>query len=306
MNYVGISNGFHDAGLSVVNSTGDITFAGHSERYSKFKSDKDLTPRLIVDALQYVDGDVELHYYERPYLTAVRQYIAGQPVSLKSAKARVGKDIMSYFPGKGITTHGHHLSHAAAGFQTSPFDEATVVIIDAIGELDTISIWNAHYDKKGRAKYKKVWSNQYPNSIGLFYSAATQYIGLKPLDEEYILMGMAAYGSPACMGQMLNRFIKNVHTIEFKENLHIGFPDDCIERARYSDYDIASSAQGVIEYLIKAVFSQARLLGTSTNLVYGGGVALNCVANGKLGSSNIFDNIVTLSSSLLASSPEGK
>ena len=188
MNYVGISNGFHDAGLSVVNSTGDITFAGHSERYSKFKSDKDLTPRLIVDALQYVDGDVELHYYERPYLTAVRQYIAGQPVSLKSAKARVGKDIMSYFPGKGITTHGHHLSHAAAGFQTSPFDEATVVIIDAIGELDTISIWNAHYDKKGRAKYKKVWSNQYPNSIGLFYSAATQYIGLKPLDEEYILI----------------------------------------------------------------------------------------------------------------------
>lgn len=283
MNYVGISNGFHDAGLSVVNSTGDITFAGHSERYSKFKSDKDLTPRLIVDALQYVDGDVELHYYERPYLTAVRQYIAGQTVSLKSAKARVGKDIMSYFPGKGITTHGHHLSHAAAGFQTSPFDEATVVIIDAIGELDTISIWNAHYDKKGRAKYKKVWSNQYPNSIGLFYSAATQYIGLKPLDEEYILMGMAAYGSPACMGQMLNRFIKNVHTIEFKENLHIGFPDDCIERARYSDYDIASSAQGVVEYLIKAVLSQARLLGTSNNLVYGGGVALNCVANRELG-----------------------
>jgi carbamoyltransferase len=83
---------------------------------------------------------------------------------------------------------GHHLSHAAAGFQTSPFTKATVVVIDAIGEWDTISIWGAMYDSTHRATYKKLWSQRYPHSIGLFYSAITKRIGLHPMDEEYITM----------------------------------------------------------------------------------------------------------------------
>jgi carbamoyltransferase len=93
---------------------------------------------------------------------------------------------------KTIKSYGHHLSHAAAGFQTSEFDRATVVVIDAIGEWDTVSIWGAKYDRKGEAVYQRLWSQRYPHSIGLFYSAATGRVGLRPLDEEYILMGMAA------------------------------------------------------------------------------------------------------------------
>lgn len=281
MDYIGISSGFHDAGLSVIDSSGEILFAGHSERYTKRKSDKDLCRDIIMDALSYSGDKVELHYYERPLLTTVRQLIAGQHAPLATAKSRIGANMMSHFPTNKVTTHGHHLSHAAAGFQTSPFNDATVVIVDAIGELDTISIWDASYDNRSRAVYKKIWSKKYPNSIGLFYSAMTKRLGLKPLDEEYILMGMAAYGSPYYMGRMLHDLVEDSHEITMRENLHIGMPDNYILQA--NDVDLASSTQAVTEYLLMNVMCKARQLGKSRNLVFGGGVALNCVANARLG-----------------------
>jgi carbamoyltransferase len=121
-------------------------------------------------------------------------------------------------PGQ-IKTYSHHLCHAAAGFQTSPYDRATVVVIDAIGEFDTVSIWGAEYDTQGQARYKKLWSQSYPRSIGLFYSAITQRIGLHPLDEEYITMGMAAYGQP--------RYVEECRAL-LEDNLHIGIdPAGC-------------------------------------------------------------------------------
>ena len=94
--------------------------------------------------------------------------------------------------------HSHHKSHAAAAFQTSPFDEAACVVIDSIGEWDCSSIWTAKM-VEGKAVYKKVWSQWYPKSIGLWYSALTKWAGLRPLDEEYIFMGMAAFGNPVHM-----------------------------------------------------------------------------------------------------------
>ena len=281
MNYVGISNGFHDAGISVVNSNGDILFAGHSERYSKHKHDKDLCLGIAQDAASYINGDSEIHYYERPWMTGLRQLRAGQPIDFASAKMRIGKDVLKVFNNPKVTTHEHHLSHAAAGFQTSPYNDATVVIIDAIGEFDCISVWDAWYDDKGYAKYKKLWSKKYPHSIGLYYSAMTQRVGLKPLDEEYILMGMAAYGKPIHFNQIESQLLENSTTLDFKENLHIGVPEGFLDGA--NDMDIAASAQALVEYLIKAVMSKARMLGKSRNLVYGGGVALNCLANRELG-----------------------
>ncbi|MFY8169670.1 MAG: carbamoyltransferase N-terminal domain-containing protein, partial [Candidatus Fonsibacter sp.] len=173
-----------------------------------------------------------------------------------------------------IHTHSHHLSHAASGFQTSPYDDATVVVIDAIGEFDTISIYNAWYDKNGIAKYKKLWGQKYPHSIGLFYSAMTQHVGLRPLDEEYILMGMAAYGNPKHTDTM-SGLISDIGNIRFAENLHIGTPDKFL--VDKNEMDVASSAQNIVEILIKAVMAKARMLGGSKNLVYGGGVALNCL-----------------------------
>ena len=281
MNYVGISNGFHDAGISVVDSNGNILFAGHSERYSKQKHDAELCSGLAIDAAKTLTDECEIHYYERPWMTALRQLRAGQKLDLRTAKMRIGKSILDVFNNPKVVTHNHHLSHAAAGFQTSPYNDATVVVIDAIGEIDCISIWDAWYDENGYAQYKKHWTKKYPHSIGLYYSAMTQHVGLRPLDEEYILMGMAAYGKPIHFNTIESKLLENSTKIDFKENLHIGVPENFLEGA--NEMDVAASAQALVEYLINTVMAKARMLGKSRNLVYGGGVALNCLANRNLG-----------------------
>jgi len=287
MNYVGVSSGFHDAALSVVDDQGQILFAGHSERYSKKKHDSELCEGIVDDALNYIKGSLQLHYYEKPLLKALRQFRAGQPLTSIFPKKIIGSEVVEKLDDGSITTHIHHKSHAAAGFQTSPFHEATVVIIDAIGELDCISIWDACYDNNGNAHYTKLWSKKYPNSIGLFYSAMTQRVGLKPNEEEYILMGMAAYGKPQYGNKLASYLLSDLFEVEFKHNLHVGLPDEALRNA--SDMDIAASAQLVCETLIEKVMQKAYRLGSSKNLVYGGGVALNCLANRLLG--KYFDNI---------------
>jgi carbamoyltransferase len=289
MNYIGISNGFHDAGISVVDGYGEILFAGHSERYSGHKHDKNLSIGLVKDAISHVTDEWQLHYYEKPALKLLRQLRAGQKMSFSNLvdKQLIGEANYNLFDRQKIHKHGHHLSHAAAGFQTSPFTDATVVIVDAIGEFDTITIWDAYYDSRGTAKYKKIFSKKYPNSIGLFYSAMTKRVGLQPLDEEYILMGMAAYGEPKHLKEMSNELVRDYRTFEFKENLHIGVSDDFLPNA--DPMDIASSAQHLVEYFIKQIMAKARMIGKSRNLVYGGGVALNCLANRLLG--DYFNNI---------------
>lgn len=283
MNYIGISSGFHDAAVSVIDGFGDILFAGHSERYSKHKHDKNLCEGLIKDAIHYCNGEWEVHYYERPWMKYLRQLRSGEPTSIAnlSAKSMIGKSYIKQLEVNSVTTHNHHLSHAAAGFQTSPYDDATVVVIDAIGEFDTISIWHAEYDKRGNAKYKKLWGKKYPDSIGLYYSAMTERVGLRPLDEEYILMGMAAYGTPRYYPQMYRQLLEQCSTIDFKVNLHTGIGKDFLENA--NDMDIAASSQVLVEQLIQNVMNIAVKLGKSNNLVYGGGVALNCLANRLLG-----------------------
>jgi len=290
MNYLGISAGFHDSAVSIVDNTGNILFAGHSERYTKHKHDKHLSIDIVTDALAHATSrDIEVHYYERPLIKYLRQLYSGEKPSLAhiSAKQLIGKELFNKITDGGkVHTHNHHLSHAAAGFQTSPHNDATVVVIDAIGEFDTISIYNAWYEN-GIAKYKKLWGRHYPDSIGLFYSAMTKRAGLKPLDEEYILMGMAAYGNTRPLREMSNTLIASFSDVSFKENLHIGVPDDFIKGA--DDMDIAHSAQLIVEQMIMNVISKARMLGTSKNLVYGGGVALNCLANRLLG--EYYDNI---------------
>ena len=293
MNYIGISAGFHDAALSVINDKGDIVFAGHSERYSKHKHDKHLSMGLVEDALTYCDSrDIEIHYYERPWMKFLRQIRSGEKPALSnlSVKEIIGTGLLHKLQdgrsGK-VYTHNHHLSHAAAGFQTSPYDDATVVVIDAIGEFDTISIYNAWYDKNGKAQYKKLWGKKYPDSIGLFYSAMTERVGLRPMDEEYILMGMAAYGNVSPLKEMSTRLVESFKDIQFRDNLHIGVPNEFLDGA--TDMDIACSTQLIAEQLITTVISKARMLGGSKNLVYGGGVALNCLANRLLG--EFYDNI---------------
>jgi carbamoyltransferase len=286
-NILGVSAGFHDASATVVNTNGDILFAGHSERYSKIKNDPELHPELLAELCEW-DYDT-VAFYERPWMHNLQQLYTGQrklgPWTTSSALKRY---LGSWYqqPAPKEVCFSHHLSHAAAGFQTSPFTKATVVVIDAIGEFDTISIYGAEY-VKGRAQYKKLWGQKYPHSIGLFYSAMTQEVGLKPMEEEYILMGMAAYGSRQASTLMKMQFIENAYNVKFKQNLHLGV--DYNYHRHWDDADIAASAQAVAEELIYNVMIRAREFNWSTNLVYQGGVALNCLANRSLG--EYFENI---------------
>ena len=280
MNILGISAGFHDAAATVINNKGEILFAGHSERYSKVKNDPDIHIDMIAELGQY---DIDhVAYYETPWKKQLRQLYSGQGIEWNKlfTKNILEKQLQGFFSNVPVTTHNHHLSHAAAGFQTSPFRDATVVVIDAIGEWDTISIWGAEYNM-GQATYKRLWGQKYPHSIGLFYTAMTQEIGLKPMEDEYITMGMAAYGSKVGSTLMKMQLVDNEHDITFKENLHTGLSWDWKEH--YNINDIASSAQELCENLIYNVMRRAKDFNFSTNLVYMGGVALNCLANRNLG-----------------------
>jgi carbamoyltransferase len=286
---LGISAGFHDAAATVINSHGDILFAGHSERYSKQKNSSLLDAGLLSELCKWKYDTVA--FYERPWMHNLQQWYSGQRHNGPwTTRGVLHKHLGAWYqnPAENERSFPHHLSHAAAGFQTSPFDRATVVVIDAIGEFDTISIYGAEYNRTGRAVYKKLWGQKYPHSIGLFYSAITQRVGLHPLDEEYITMGMAAYGNSRFSQQLIaSELIDSVDEIRFKSNLHIGLDPKAFNG--YSDYDIAAGAQAVAEKLIYSVMQRAREFGWSSNLVYQGGVALNCLANKNLG--NYFEKI---------------
>ena len=285
---MGISAGYHDAAAAVINRQGDILFAGHSERYSKKKNDADIHQDLIWDVCNIPDIK-HVAYYETPWKKQLRQLYSGQGIewSKLTTKQILEQQLKGFFPSASHSCHSHHLSHAASGFQTSPYDRATVVVIDAIGEWDTITIWGAEYDRKGRAKYKRLWSQQYPHSLGLFYSAITKRVGLHPLDEEYITMGMAAYGDDHYHDLMEAVLISDPDTAEFKQNLHAGLNDQFM--GGLDNVDIAAAAQRLLERLIGNVMRKARNFEWSTNLVYQGGVALNCLANRKL--RRFFDDI---------------
>jgi len=291
MKLLGISAGFHDSGVTVIDD-GEIKFAAHSERYSKSKHDEHINDQILCEALGYGQPDC-LAYYERPWLKKIRQIYSGQyDLAFDTTTLTVGGYLNKHSSIRGLQkikthTYNHHLSHAAAGFQTSPYNKATVVVIDAIGEWDTISIWAAEYDRKGQAQYRKLWRQRYPHSIGMFYSAMTKHVGLKPMDEEYIMMGMAAYGRVHWDNFMKARYVANESTAEFKENLHIGVNSE--EWIRTEDFDIAAGAQSLTENLIYNIMRKARDFGFSSNLVYMGGVALNCLANRNLGA--YFENI---------------
>ena len=253
MQVLGYSEGFHDAAVAVVDGS-DILFAAHSERYSKIKGDRIISPHLK----QYIDNNYNIEcnsFYEKPWLKRYRQFWAGQKSWRRARNLTWNPSVTQY----------HHISHLASAFQTSPFAEAIGLVIDAIGEIDTVSLWQCKY-VNGRAQYKKIWRRKYPFSLGLFYSAMTQRVGLKPMEEEYILMGMAAYGKPA--------LYKKEMIDQLKKNNHKGAGPDFLIGA--ADEDIAASAQLVINRALHQMIHHAVKL--NKNIVIAGGVALNCVA----------------------------
>lgn len=297
-NIVGLSFGFHDAAACVINN-GDILFAGHSERYSKLKHDKNLSAELVSDLKSYIDGPIKtIAYYERPWLKELRAILTGE--NLYTEPVGVTDIINKNFNTKKYKTYSHHLSHAAGGFATSPFDSAAVLVIDAIGEFETVTIWKAWVGLSGKCHYKKIDSIKYPHSLGLTYSAFTKRVGLKPLDEEYILMGMSAYGKPHFVDNIKQDVI-DTNRVKFKNkiNCHTGLGDWPFEGVDHED--LASSIQYVTQEAVLKLADYALTITQESNLVYMGGVALNCVANsilGKLGNVWIMPNPGDAGSSL--------
>ena len=271
----GISANSHDAALAVFDDK-DLVFASHAERFSGIKNDPDLNTKLIDYARKWGEPN-KVVWYERPFRKTLRQLWAGQGWKYRE------NDVRSYLRRYGIDCpveySTHHSSHASAGYYTSGFDDATVVCIDSIGEFETLSIWQGSADR-----LDKYHSQGYPHSVGLWYSAMTQRIGLKPNEDEYILMGMAAYGDPEkYRSQILEDFFYYVNGVEvlFKENLHRG----CLNwrsdlNTEQDQYDIAAATQSIYEEILDTVLAHVSRYLPSRNLVLMGGCALNCSANG--------------------------
>ncbi len=271
MKILGINALNHDACITLLDGK-EILFAGHAERYSGIKNDELLNQQLISDAKRYGKWD-KVVWFEKPWLKKSRQLYAGQYNETFQFQNIPSQYVKQFGIDKIDHYVGHHESHAAASYYSSPYDEACIVCIDAIGEWDTMSIWYAwgsHLEKR--------WSMSYPNSLGLWYSAMTQRLGLKPQEDEYILMGMAAWGNE---NKELQRELREL----LKVNLHRGclswdskvYPDDDSEQWKF---DVAHNVQIICEEEILKIFEKAKELVPETdNYCYGGGVALNCVAN---------------------------
>ena len=269
----GISANSHDAALAVFTDEG-LEFASHSERFSGIKNDPDLNKELIDYAKKWGQPD-ELIWYERPLVKTLRQFRAGQGIRLRENNIR--NYLRSYGLHAPVRFVSHHHSHAAAGYYTSPFTEATVVCIDSIGEFDTLTVWNGSGNK-----LKKIYSQRYPHSVGLWYSAMTQRIGLKPNEDEYILMGMAAYGNPKRLWNDMYEMFDFVDgpDIRYKDNLHRGCKNWKPELTTERDmFDIAAATQKTYEFTLEQILEWAKKNTKSSNLVLMGGCALNCSAN---------------------------
>jgi len=282
MRILGINCMNHDAAMAVVeikDGIGKILWAAHAERYSKVKNDHYLNWGIVNEANTYGPFN-KVVYYEKPWLKKTRQLYAGQ-YGNAFGYTELPQWHLDHFNIKIDQYVKHHDSHAAAGYFTSPFKDATILTVDAIGEWDTASISTA----------EKIWIQRketirYPSSLGILYSAFTHRCGLKPAEEEYILMGMAAYGTPKYKDDIYNDFVVQ-SPFKLKQNLHRGLGDWHPEA---DVMDIAASIQEVTEECLADLWSRASKYG-SRNLVYAGGVALNCAANRKLANLGLFDNI---------------
>ena len=267
---LGINETSHDASVSLIKG-GEILFAGHAERYSKQKNDWYINNNLIKDALTYGNPDA-IAYYEKPLLKASRLFLKGGIGDWKP------KFNIENLPRKSFS---HHYSHAAAGYYTSPFKDAAIVVLDAIGEYNTSTIW---VGEKSKITLKE--KKNYPFSFGLFYSAFTQLIGLIPNQEEYIMMGMAAYGDSEKYFKKINEYFPNIK--KQKYNFHKGI-NDWGWITEQDKFDIAAAVQKVYELRLIEFMTYAKKITGKNNLVFMGGCALNCSANTLLW--NIFNDI---------------
>lgn len=322
MYILGISAYYHDSSACLVND-GEIIAAAQEERFTRKKHDNAFPAGAIQYCLKEGKIDVKqldiVAFYEKPLLKFERileTYLAFAPIGIKSflkamplwikkklwIKEHI-KEVLN-FSGR-IIFPEHHVSHASSAFFPSPYQEAAFITIDGVGEWSTSSF--------GIGKDNRIdllADIQFPHSLGLLYSAFTYYTGFRVNSGEYKLMGLAPYGKPEYKKLIYD------HLIDVKEDgsfmLNMEYFDFCAgltmtnskfdtlfnarprkpeSKLTQKEMDLACSVQEVTEEI---VMKMAKFVRKETGMKYlclAGGVALNCVANGKLLRENIFDDI---------------
>ena len=277
----GISANSHDGALAVFDND-ELVFASHTERFSGLKNDPHLNKPLLEYAKQWGEPQ-QVIWYEKPFKKTVRQLAAGQGLTWNENNVKTY--LRQFSINAPIEYSNHHESHAAAGYYTSGYSDATILCIDSIGEFETLTIWEGKGDK-----IKKVFSQSYPHSVGLWYSAMTQRVGLKPNEDEYILMGMAAYGNERELyHHMRDTFFKlGPHShytfpdVLFNQNLHRGCKWYRPGYTRRQDkFNIAAATQSLYEDIFIGLVEHCSKTYNSKNLIIMGGCALNCKANSR-------------------------
>ncbi len=322
MNILGISAFYHDSAAALVRD-GEIKAAAQEERFTRVKHDFAFPTKAIEYCLEsngLTASDIDyVTFYDKSFLKFERlleTYLAYAPLGIKSfikamplwiKKKLWLKDLIEKelgFEGK-IIFPEHHESHAASAFYPSPFEEAAILTMDGVGEWTTTSYG------VGKGNTMELLADiRFPHSLGLLYSAFTYYTGFRVNSGEYKVMGLAPYGEPKYKDKILEHiidlkddgsFMLNMEYFDFCAGLKMtnkkfdrlfGGPARKPEsRITQREMDLARSVQEVTEEVVLRMARHIRKETGQKNLCLAGGVALNCVSNGKLLREEIFDNI---------------
>jgi carbamoyltransferase len=240
---------------------------------NKFDASDELNSLTIRKALDTGAPD-RVYWYEQSWLKKARQLRAGQwqrafDLSVLP-RAYLNRIKVRYAP---LTYTPHHASHAAAGYYTSPFNHCAVVVLDAIGEFECATIWEGKH-----GELRKVWSRNYPNSLGLYYSAFTHALGMTPIQDEYQLQQMSEKGNPKIFYYRVKKYFTGL--LELNYNFHKGVNDQKFQIDSIEDEcNLAAAVQLVFEEQIEMIMLKAKELTNADCLVYMGGCAMNSKAN---------------------------
>lgn len=272
----GMVGNSHDASLAVFEDN-KLLWAGLSKDFSLIPNDPDFNWDMLqhITITEGLPRPDKVIWYERPLLKTFRQWRAGQGWLYKENNIR--NYLSKWNISCPIEYTQHHLSHAAYAYYTQPHDDCAVICLDSIGEFETLTIWHGKNNQ-----LKKVHSQGYPHSLGLFYSAMTQRIGLVPQRDEYQVGVLAEKGDPHRLFFVMLDELVGVEgmgynpKITLKENLHRG----CLWwrpelNSQQDMYDIAAATQKVFEHCINNLSAWTRSNVSTPYLALAGGGALN-------------------------------
>lgn len=275
MRYCGISENFHDASIAFIEEDGTISFAAESERYSKRKNDPVLH-KYLYDMIQPEDhvSFYEDHDLRKKYAKDIINMMPGENNANDRYQVYLDRFDNNNIPYKIDTNYLHHECHGAAAFYTRPWtstEDTVILTIDGYGEYQSATIMNS--------KFELLHEMVYPNSVGLFYALVTRMLDLKPLEEEYIVMGMSAFGEAVYLDNIKKAF-EEANSLHPNHNYRHVIFDHLAPLAKISKENLAASIQAWAEIEILKLATIARKYGSK--LCYSGGVAQNILANSKI------------------------